>query len=144
MSDDSRYALRRVFDEASDLFARKNADYKDAWKHRGWMGNLGRIGEKAQRLHSTLWHEGPIGFSIAEETARETALDMINTLAFFIMNWDAARRWGSEVAESPSSTALPTNDSGAAMVMLTADQYRESLTTGAEPHAPLRTASEQE
>jgi hypothetical protein len=90
------YQVRGVFDEAHSLFQQKNADYGDSWRNHGWRGNLVRILEKADRLQNTLWHSGPTGFAVVDENARETALDMINTLAFFIVNWDERREWGGE------------------------------------------------
>jgi len=100
MSDpsQSKYAMRQIFDEALSLFEQKNTDYGDAWREQGWRGNLSRILEKARRLKTVLWHGGPIGFAVAEEGARQTALDMINTLAFFIINHDERREWGHEPA----------------------------------------------
>lgn len=96
MSERSKYQIRAVFDEALSLFERKNADYGDAWRLQGWRGNLSRIMEKVQRLRTTLWRNGAISFEIGDEDGRQTALDMMNSLAFFILNWDERREWGHE------------------------------------------------
>lgn len=87
--------LGRVFDEAVRLASAKNADYGDAWRDQGWRGNLSRVLEKAKRLKTLLWKANGNDPRVAE-TTRETALDMINTLAFFIINQDAGMEWGNE------------------------------------------------
>lgn len=167
MSEDSvssGFDVQRVFDEAMALFRTKNADYGDAWRERGWMGNLSRIGEKAQRLQTTLWHDRPVGFTVADETARETVIDIINACAFFIVNWDQGRRWGTE-ATLPSRREVPEHPvlsreelmarqpplpdgvvtGPASMVTVPADQVRAALAeqvpdwaASAEPVAPRR------
>lgn len=143
----SAFVMQSIFDEAMALFRRKNEDYGDAWQERGWMGNLARIGEKAQRLHTTLWHDRPVGFSVAEETARETVMDIMNTCAFFIANWDAGRRWGTEAMPprsdagwTPGPGRVIATQSDPAIVTLTADQTRQMMTEG-QPTAPARQPS---
>jgi hypothetical protein len=87
--------MRRVFDECLDLASRKNRDYGDAWRDQGWRGNLSRVFEKAKRLRTLLWR-GDAQPSQVRESARETAIDTINTMAFFILNHDAGVEWGDE------------------------------------------------
>lgn len=94
MSEDSKYAVRAIMDEALNLFELKNADYGDAWKEQGWRGNLAKILNKAARLNK-IWRGGTF---VVEENLRETAIDMINTLAFLVVNHDVGREWGHEQA----------------------------------------------
>lgn len=93
MSEDSKYAVRAVLDEALNLFELKNQDYGDSWREQGWRGNLSRILEKAGRLRK-VWRKG--SYVVPDEGLRETALDMINTLAFLVINHDTGREWGHE------------------------------------------------
>lgn len=88
--------MRRIFDEALALAERKNNDYGDAWKENGWRGNIARIFEKTRRLRNLLWNGNPGAGQLDRETTRETAIDMMNTLAFFIMNQDRGVEWGHE------------------------------------------------
>jgi hypothetical protein len=106
MSEGSKYQVRRVFDEAVSLFEAKNADYGDAWRHQGWRGNLGRIFEKTERLRTLLWRGDVHQLVTLDEDARQTAVDMLNTLAFFIINWDDRREWGHEDQGAQSSFAF--------------------------------------
>lgn len=130
MSEQSKYQVRAVFDEAVSLFERKNADYGDSWRNHGWRGNLGRILEKADRLQTTLWHSSSNSFSVSDEDARQTALDMLNTLAFFIINYEARREWGKEDS-APEPWANGTSaqiGSGSTMVTVSGEQLRDAMT----------------
>lgn len=91
--ENSKYQVRAVLDEALNLFELKNQDYGDSWKEQGWRGNLSRILEKAGRLRK-VWRGGT--YAVPDENVRETALDMINTLAFLVINHDLGREWGHE------------------------------------------------
>lgn len=87
--------MKRVYEEALGLAATKNTDYGDAWRDQGWRGNLSRVFEKAKRLRTILWRSN-VQPTAVQEGVRETAIDMINTLAFFIINLDAGVEWGDE------------------------------------------------
>jgi len=88
--------MSRIFDEAIRLASEKNAKYGDAWQDQGWRGNLSRILEKDKRLRTMLWRAGEPFLNGEKEHPRETAMDMMNTLAFLILNMDADREWGHE------------------------------------------------
>ena len=100
--------MHHVFSEALQLASNKNADYGDAWKLQGWRGNLSRIFEKDQRLRTLLWRGEAVPPHV-RENVRETAIDMMNTLAFFVMNHDAGVEWGHEM---PFPPALPQPSPG--------------------------------
>lgn len=87
--------MRRVFEEALALAERKNADYGDAWRDQGWRGNLSRVFEKAKRLRTILWSGRSVDPQV-NENVRETGIDLINSLAFFIINRDSGVEWGHE------------------------------------------------
>lgn len=93
---DSQMRVEAVFAEAARLFESKNAHYGDAWRDQGWRGNLSRILEKSKRLRNMLWRGGNTLLNGGKEHPRETALDMINTLAFMIVNMDDGVEWGHE------------------------------------------------
>lgn len=84
--------LLSVFEEALKLAMTKNENYRDAWRKQGWMGNLARIMSKTERLRAMCWKAnlsmtqfGPL---------QDTALDMINLSAFFLINRVGDNRWG--------------------------------------------------
>lgn len=92
----SQARVEEVFAEAARLFASKNVHYGDSWRDQGWRGNISRILEKAKRLKNMLWRGGNVLLNGSSEHPRETMLDMINTLAFAIINMDDDVEWGSE------------------------------------------------
>lgn len=134
--------MRRVFDEALNLAERKNHDYGDAWRDQGWRGNLSRVFEKSKRLRTLLWN-GRAEAAQVRENVRETAIDQINTLAFFIMNHDAGVEWGDETPYPPVLFA-PTEhgdldygfDPGIQNAVITGLQ--DSIQTGAIDDLPIR------
>lgn len=107
----SQARVEEVFAEAARLFASKNAHYGDSWREQGWRGNLSRILEKSKRLRQMLWRGGNVLLNGSSEHPRETALDMINTLAFMIVNMDDNIEWGNEpgarVIEAPVRAEAP-------------------------------------
>ena len=84
--------LRRVFERALNLAVKKNAAYGSAWRSQGWMGNIARMMSKVARLRSMCWKDFPT--EDAEETTDDTALDLINLSAFFLINKGDRNRWG--------------------------------------------------
>lgn len=97
--------VRNVVGDALRLLEHKNASYRDAWRKQGYMGNLGRLQSKAERLKNLLWRDADgngyplppdrIGAEQAE-TVVDTLLDMVNLSAFMVVNWTAENRWGSK------------------------------------------------
>lgn len=92
----SQARVEEVFAEAARLFESKNRAYGDSWRQNGWRGNISRIFEKAGRLRNMLWRGGNVLLNGGNEHPRETMLDMLNTLAFAIINMDDGVEWGSE------------------------------------------------
>lgn len=110
MSSNSQARVEEVFAEAARLFASKNVTYQDSWRTQGWRGNLSRILEKSGRLRAILWRGGNVLLNGGKEHPRETALDMINTLAFMIVSMDDGVEWGVEAntLPVPGPVQLPT------------------------------------
>lgn len=93
--------LRNVVGDALRLAAQKNEQYGDAWRKSGYMGNLGRIKTKTDRLDSLLWrdpdgngHPLPANYTRDGETIVDTLLDLINLAGFMAVNWTEQNRWG--------------------------------------------------
>lgn len=103
MSEVTHARATRVLDEAMRLMSEKNASYNDAWREQGWRGCLARIMSKTTRLRNMLWRSHTSLLNGDKEHPRETALDMINHLVFFILNLDDDREWGTEETPTPSS-----------------------------------------
>lgn len=84
--------LRIVFERALRLAVEKDRLYQGAWRHQGWMGNLARIMSKVARLRAMCWMDLPVEDS--KETVEDTALDLVNLSAFFLVNKRDRNRWG--------------------------------------------------
>lgn len=101
MSDNrSRDQVWGVMAEALEIFDQKNQDYGDAWRKNGWRGNLPRIFEKADRVKELLWRADPRTPAVNDESAVNTLLDMVNSLAFTIINLREEVEYGNEVPRS--------------------------------------------
>ena len=74
--------LKRVQLEALELFARKNADYGDAFADYGPVGVIVRMGYKIRRL-STVTNSG-INL-VNSENIRDTLVDLHNYAAMAVM-----------------------------------------------------------
>lgn len=98
--------VARIFDEAAAVVREKNGRYGGSWRHQGWRGNLSRILEKAGRLRSMLWRRDPELLTVSKEHPRETMLDMINTLAFAIINMDDGLEYGDETPHNLTAPEL--------------------------------------
>ena len=77
--------LRRIQKQGFDLFARKNADYGDAFANYGAVGVLVRIGDKLNRLASVTSKQIVL---VDDETLRDTLIDLHNYSAMAIMCLD--------------------------------------------------------
>jgi len=78
--------LKKIQDEASELFKKKNADYGDAFTTYGSIGVLVRLGDKIHRLQSITSK----GINLVEdEKLRDTLLDLHNYAAMGIMLLDS-------------------------------------------------------
>ena len=84
--------LVRLFERCINLVLVKNATYGNAWRQQGYQGNLARILSKTARLKEMLWgeHEKPGLHESVEDTAR----DLINLTAFFLLNRQVENKWG--------------------------------------------------
>lgn len=96
-----------VFQEALRLIASKNASYGDSWREQGWRGNVSRVLEKSKRIRALLWRPSVL-LNGSSEHPRETMLDMINTLAFAIINMDDGVEWGGDVDGKPVQPPYPS------------------------------------
>ena len=77
--------LKKVQQEALELFTRKNADYGDAFAKFGVIGVLMRIEDKIQRALSITKN----GINLVDdETLRDTLIDLHNYSAMTMMLLD--------------------------------------------------------
>lgn len=82
-----------------DLIIRK-VGYGNSWQHQGYMGNIGRVLSKADRLKETTWRDQrPDDSEVdspdrANESILDTLLDLGPLAAFAIANIDEGNRWG--------------------------------------------------
>jgi hypothetical protein len=109
MSSDSRQQVWDVFAKAMELYDKKNEDYGDAWQRDGWRGNLPRLLQKAERVRNLLWRADPRTPAVGDEQAVETLLDMLNSIAFTVINLVEEREWGGETPRSQRVSALEKN-----------------------------------
>lgn len=80
--------LQTVQNEARLLFAKKNADYGDAFAHYGPVGVLVRMGDKLARLQRIT----SSGVHLVEtESIRDTLIDLHNYSAMAIMLLDEGK-----------------------------------------------------
>lgn len=77
--------LEEIQKEAKELFARKNADYGDAFATYGAVGVLVRIGDKLRRLSSISSRNITL---VDDESLRDTLVDLHNYAAMAIMTLD--------------------------------------------------------
>jgi len=77
--------LRKVQEEALELFTRKNADYGDAFAKYGLIGVLMRIEDKLQRSMSIT--KNGVNF-VNDEGIRDTLIDLHNYAAMALMIMD--------------------------------------------------------
>ena len=77
--------LRRIQKQGYELFAKKNADYGDAFATYGAVGVLVRIGDKLSRLASIEKNGVTL---VNDESLRDTLIDLHNYSAMAIMCMD--------------------------------------------------------
>jgi len=77
--------LENIQTNARELFAKKNADYGDAFAKYGLIGVIMRIEDKIQRVISI--HKSGIVL-VSDEGLRDTLLDLHNYAAMAIMLLD--------------------------------------------------------
>jgi hypothetical protein len=85
-------SMASVFDVALRLAHEKSFTYGDAWRRQGWMGNLARMMSKMSRLRQMLWTSHEIESSA--EPTQDSALDLVNLAAFFVVNRSEENKWG--------------------------------------------------
>ena len=73
--------MKRVQQEALELFTKKNIDYGDAFAKYGVIGVLIRIEDKLQRSMSITKN----GVHLVDESIRDTLLDLHNYAAMALM-----------------------------------------------------------
>lgn len=106
MSGNSREQVWDVYAKAIRVFDNKNTDYGDAWRRNGWRGNLSRVFEKADRVRNLVWRADPRVPAVGDEAAVETLRDMLNTIAFAIINLEEEVEWGGERPRSERVASL--------------------------------------
>lgn len=86
--------LLGVFEEVLRIQEGKARTYGDAWRSQGEMGNVARVLSKVSRIKQMVWRAHPI--EDAEETVRDTLIDLICLAAFAIINREDHNRWGNQ------------------------------------------------
>tara|TARA_B100000927_G_C16425662_1_gene453319 strand:- start:450 stop:797 length:348 start_codon:yes stop_codon:yes gene_type:complete len=82
---DRIHQMLKVQQEALELFAKKNADYGDAFANYGAVGVIVRMGDKIARL-ANITNKG-INL-VEDEKIRDTLIDLHNYAAMAIMLMD--------------------------------------------------------
>lgn len=88
-------------DAALRLAVSKDQAYRKAWERQGYMGNVGRILSKVERLRNMVWGDRAVETMtteelLAEESLRDTLLDLANLCAFAAHNMAEGNRWGGD------------------------------------------------
>lgn len=83
---DDSLTVRKVFTQALSIYEDREAKYGEAWRDRGWRGNVADILRKASRVKNVFWRgEG------SED--RDDLYDLMVYCAFAIINMDDDREW---------------------------------------------------
>jgi hypothetical protein len=77
--------MKKIQEEALELFKKKNADYGDAFAEYGKIGILMRIGDKLKRYISITSNGVNL---INDETLKDTLIDLHNYAAMALMLMD--------------------------------------------------------
>lgn len=78
--------FKNIQDACREIFAKKNADYGDAFASHGTIGVLVRINDKLSR-YTNITSKG-IEINVSDETLRDTLMDLHNYAAMAIMCLD--------------------------------------------------------
>ena len=78
--------LKLLHDEARAIFAKKNADYGDAFATHGTIGVLIRINDKLARYTNIT--KNKLEINVSDETLRDTLMDLHNYAIMAIMCLD--------------------------------------------------------
>lgn len=97
--------LKRVQNEALELFIRKNRDYGDAFATYGTVGVLVRIGDKIMRLQN-ITNKGIT--LVDDEKLRDTLVDLHNYAAMAVMLLDETTE-NLETTENSENPVLEDN-----------------------------------
>ena len=100
--------LEAVQYEAKTLFAKKNADYGDAFASYGPIGVLVRIGDKIRRMQTIQKSRVTM---VSDEKMRDSLIDLHNYAAMAIMLLD------EDDASSCESTSLSAGSTAAPAVL---------------------------
>ena len=98
--------LKQIQKQGYALFAKKNADYGDAFSTYGPIGVLVRIGDKLSRLSSIQKNGVTL---VDDETLRDTLIDLHNYSAMAIMCMDDIEQKNVSDPHIDSLVALNTN-----------------------------------
>lgn len=97
--------LKRVQNEALELFTRKNRDYGDAFATYGTVGVLVRMGDKIMRLQN-ITNKGIT--LVDDEKLRDTLVDLHNYAAMAVMLLDETTE-NLETTENSDNPVLEDN-----------------------------------
>lgn len=84
ISETKQIPIEKVKKDALDLFARKNADYGDAFAEFGTLGVVVRIGDKIFRLNSLTKRKENTQM-VTDESILDTYEDLFNYTAMVVM-----------------------------------------------------------
>lgn len=82
-----------IFERCIVLQKRKAETYGEAYRSQGYMGNVARVLSKVSRLRNMVWRD--VGIESSEESVEDTAFDLINLAAFFLINYMVKNKWGN-------------------------------------------------
>ena len=91
--------MKKVQEEALELFTRKNKDYGDAFADYGPIGVIVRMGDKIRRL-SSITNNGIT--LVKAESIRDTLIDLHNYAAMAVMLLDEKQECQDEVISKDS------------------------------------------
>lgn len=91
--------MKKVQEEALELFTRKNKDYGDAFADYGPIGVIVRMGDKIRRL-SSITNNGIT--LVKAESIRDTLIDLHNYAAMAVMLLDEKQEYQNEVISKDS------------------------------------------
>ncbi len=84
LSEKQNVSLTSIRNRAIELFAKKNADYGDAFAEYGVLGVIVRIGDKIFRL-KTLTDKANKNKQVKDESIKDTLEDLFNYTAMAVM-----------------------------------------------------------